>query len=180
MAVWLLSLGLAVLGAFAGIASGLLGIGGGVIVIPALMYLFHFGYREAVGTSLGMMLPPIGLFAFLTYWRAGGVDLRAAMIMAVAFAGGAFASAWIMTHLPVPEAPIKRVFALLLLYMGLNMLLHADPRAGAAWRTLMALGLAIVGEWGLRLLGRHWERRAEAAVVYATVASKPVYPDYEI
>src|SRR4051794_20095814 len=73
-----------------GVVGGMLGIGGGVLVIPVLVFLFHFKHEVAVGTSLGMLLPPIGIFAFLTYYHGGLVDVKAAGALAVGFAIGAY------------------------------------------------------------------------------------------
>jgi uncharacterized membrane protein YfcA len=80
---------LLVMGLGIGALSGMLGIGGGVLVIPALVMVLGFTQQRAVGTSLAMLLPPIGLFAVLRYQRAGSVDWAVAMVMAAAFTVGA-------------------------------------------------------------------------------------------
>ena len=76
------------IGLFSGIASGIFGIGGGIIIVPALIYLAKFSQHAAIGTSLAILLPPIGLFAVLDYYRHGNVDLKAALIVAVTFMVG--------------------------------------------------------------------------------------------
>jgi hypothetical protein len=68
-------------GLLAGVVSGLVGIGGGVIVIPALIYLFGFSQHIAQGTTLAMLVPPIGILAALTYYRQGYVNLGVAALL---------------------------------------------------------------------------------------------------
>jgi uncharacterized membrane protein YfcA len=79
------ALGLGLLGLAAGTLSGLLGIGGAVLIIPALVFLFGFSQITAQGTTLLLMIPPIGLLAAMQYWKAGHVDLKAAIIIAIFF-----------------------------------------------------------------------------------------------
>src|SRR5580765_8167162 len=81
---------LAGVGLLIGVLSGLVGIGGGILVIPVLMIGFAFSQAEANGTSLAMLLPPIGIFAVLTYSRAGYVNWRFALVLAAGFAPGAY------------------------------------------------------------------------------------------
>ena len=85
--VWILI----AIGTAAGLLSGLFGIGGGVVIVPALMYAAGFSQHRATGTSLAVLLPPIGLAAALEYYRNGNVDVRAAAVIALAVfvAGGA-------------------------------------------------------------------------------------------
>ena len=81
------------MGLIVGILVGFMGIGGGVVLVPAMVYLLHMGQHTAQGTSLFMQLPPLGLGALLMYWRKGHVDLRAGVICAVGiFLGGYFGS----------------------------------------------------------------------------------------
>src|SRR5262245_42127184 len=86
-----------------GVISGMLGIGGGVLVIPTLVTLYGLTYVQAVGTSLGMLLPPIGIFAFLTYYRHGNVNLAAAGMLAIGFAFGAYFGGRLVTTGKIPE-----------------------------------------------------------------------------
>ena len=116
--IWLyLVLGLAV-----GIVSGMIGIGGGILIVPALVYFFHMSQHRAQGTSLGTLLAPIGILAFLVYYRAGNVDVKAAVMIAIGFAlGGYFGGVWAQ-H--VPEVVLRRAFGIVLLVAGLKMLLQ--------------------------------------------------------
>lgn len=87
------------IGLFAGIVSGLFGIGGGVIIVPALVYLAKFSQHAAIGTSLTILLPPIGLFAVWEYYRHGNVDVKAALIVAIAFMVGGWLGAHLANHI---------------------------------------------------------------------------------
>src|SRR5437016_13327033 len=77
-------IGILLVGFAIGIISGMLGIGGGVLVIPALVFFFHFPHRKCVGTSLALLLPPVGVFALLKYWHEGhnNFDFKAALPLA--------------------------------------------------------------------------------------------------
>jgi len=105
------------IGLFSGIASGIFGIGGGVIIVPALIYLAKFSQHAAIGTSLAILLPPIGLWAVLEYYRHGNVDLKAALIVAVAFMIGG----WIGAHLAnqiISGGALKLLFGIFVLGIG--------------------------------------------------------------
>ena len=81
------------IGLIVGILVGFMGVGGGVILVPAMVYLLHMDQHTSQGTSLLMQLPPVGLGALLMYWRKGQVDLRAGVICALGlFMGGYFGS----------------------------------------------------------------------------------------
>ncbi len=114
-------MGLIAVGLAAGILSGLIGIGGGIIVIPALVYLFHFSQHQAQGTTLAMLLPPIGLLAALLYWRAGFVDVKAAALLALGFLlGGYIGAHW---AIEIPRLWLTRLFGAVMLLLSLKMLL---------------------------------------------------------
>jgi uncharacterized protein len=109
------------IGLLTGVLSGVLGIGGGVIMIPAMVYFLGFTQHEAVGTSLAVMLPPIGAFAAYNYYKAGQVDIKVALILAAGFILGSFVSSKLAIKLP--ENIIKKVFAGLLLFVAIKMFL---------------------------------------------------------
>ncbi|WP_409979412.1 sulfite exporter TauE/SafE family protein [Methylocystis sp.] len=113
--------GLALLGILAGALSGLTGIGGGVIIVPALVYIFHYSVHSAQGTTLALLVPPIGAFAAWTYYKHGYVDIKSATIIAVSFAIGAFVGADIAVMLP--ERAVRRIFAVVLLVVATEMFL---------------------------------------------------------
>lgn len=110
---------LLLIGLVAGIASGFLGIGGGILVIPALVLLLNYSQKAAQGTSLGLLLPPIGLLAVLNYYKAGYVNLKAAGIMIITFLIGSYLSSKIAVTLP--EGIIKKVFGVFLLFYAIKL-----------------------------------------------------------
>ncbi len=80
---------LLLIGLFSGVASGFFGIDGGILTVPGLVYFAGFSQQAATGTSLAILLPPVGLAAVIEYYRHGNVDLKSAFIVAIAlFAGG--------------------------------------------------------------------------------------------
>src|SRR5665213_4347425 len=82
--------GLLVLGILAGYCSGLIGIGGGVIIVPALVLFFGFTQHEAQGTTLALLVPPIGIFAVWNYYQKGYVDIKTAAIICIGFVVGGY------------------------------------------------------------------------------------------
>lgn len=112
-------IGFAVLGILGGTLSGMLGIGGAIIIIPALVYFFEFTQKTAQGTTLLLMIPPIGIFAALEYWKAGNVNLKAAVIIALFFIAGA----WLGSKLALKIDPVllRRVFAVFLIFVAVRM-----------------------------------------------------------
>jgi hypothetical protein len=116
MNAWLfLALGLLV-GAF----SGVVGVGGGIIVVPALIYGFGFSQLLAQGTSTALLLPPIGVFAAYTYWKNGYVDVRAAALICAGFMIGGYFGAKIAIALP--KDVVRRVFGGVLLLVSVKLL----------------------------------------------------------
>jgi len=110
-----------ILGLIAGIASGFLGIGGGTIIIPALVYLAGFTQHQAQGTTLALMVPPIGLLAAIKYYQAQNVDIRvAALICAGFFIGGLFGASFVA---PIPDPLLKKLFGVFLILVALKMIL---------------------------------------------------------
>ena len=147
------ALALVVTGLLVGGVSGMLGIGGAVILVPALALGFGFSQARAQGTSLGALVPPIGIFAAIQYHRAGNLDVRAAALIGVGFVFGALGGATLVPH--VPQAWLKRAFATLLIYVAMQ-LMFADPtrRSSAVLPGFVAVG-ALWGVWGVRrLLGK--------------------------
>ena len=106
-------------GLLVGMVSGVVGIGGGVLFIPALVYLLGMSQHKAQGTSLGALLLPVGLFAFLEYYRKGNADLHVALLLAAGFLVGGYFGAVGAQH--IPELWLRRIFALTLIAVGGRM-----------------------------------------------------------
>lgn len=117
----MLWLGYAALGLTAGMVSGLLGIGGAVIIVPVLTLLFGYSQHQAQGTSLATLLLPIGILAFWRYYQAGHVVIPAAAVMAGAFLIGGLVGAQLAVGMPAVW--LKRLFGLLLLAVAARMML---------------------------------------------------------
>ena len=113
--------GLLVLGLTAGALSGLTGMGGGTILVPVLLYVFGFSIHEAQGTTLALMVPPIGLVAAYEYFQKGYVNVTAAALIALGFLIGSVFGAKLEFVLPADV--LRRIFAVLLLAVAMEMLL---------------------------------------------------------
>ncbi len=108
------------IGIVAGILSGMFGIGGGVIIVPALVYLCGFSQLKAQGTSLAILLPPVGIFAFMEYYKKGQVNLQAgALIVAFVVVGSIFGSK-LAQNLPIEV--LKKGFGVLMILVSLKMI----------------------------------------------------------
>jgi uncharacterized membrane protein YfcA len=109
------------LGAVIGVVSGLIGIGGGAFLIPALVYFYGMSQIKAQGTSVATLLLPIGALAFWTYYRAGHVNVKLALLIAAGFAvGGWIGGAWAQ-HLSA--LVLRRGFAVLLVLLAVKLML---------------------------------------------------------
>ncbi len=111
---------LLVIGFSAGVMSGLVGIGGGIIVVPALVFFLGFRQQEAQGTSLGLLLLPIGILAVINYYNKGFIDIKIVGIMCLAFVAGGWLGSKIA--LQVSEEVLKKIFAVFLFYTAIKML----------------------------------------------------------
>lgn len=108
-----------ILGIIAGTLSGMLGIGGGIILIPALVFVFGLTQHQAQGTTLALMIPPIGLLAALRYYQSGNVKLGMAGFICIGFFVGGLIGANLVQN--VPEPLLRKGFALFLLFVSLRM-----------------------------------------------------------
>lgn len=108
------------IGLIAGVLGGLLGIGGAVIIIPALVLFLGYSQYEAQGTTLAMLLLPVSALAAFQYYRGGYVDVRAALIMGVMFLVGGYVGARLATQMPVDL--LKKIFAVVLIAIAVKML----------------------------------------------------------
>lgn len=143
--LWLLLFGVAI-----GVVSGLLGIGGGILLIPGLMLLFGYSQAEAQGTSLAVMIPPIGVFAAMVYYQHGFVRLPVVGLIALGFLIGAYFGARLVPH--VSPTYLKLAFGVLMLYLGFVFVFNpSDSRSGVALPAGIA---AAVSAFAARLLHR--------------------------
>jgi uncharacterized membrane protein YfcA len=111
---------LVLIGLAAGILSGLVGVGGGIIIVPALVFFLGFTQQQAQGTSLGLLLLPVGILAVMNYYNKGQIDVRIVVIMAITFViGGWLGSKW---ALALPEKTVRKVFAIILFYAAIKMM----------------------------------------------------------
>jgi hypothetical protein len=115
---------LIVIGLVTGAVGGMLGIGGALILIPALVYFVGFSQHEAIGTSLAVMLPPIGLFAAYNYYKAGQVNIKYALIIAAAFMIGSYFTSRLA--LKMPENLIRKIFSVFIILIAIRMFFQTN------------------------------------------------------
>jgi uncharacterized membrane protein YfcA len=111
---------LLLIGLGAGMLSGLIGVGGGIVILPALMFFVGFNQYEAQGTSLGLLLLPIGILAVMNYYQKGYIDSKFVGIMAIGFFIGGFLGSKLA--LAVSQDTLKKIFAVVLFYTAFKML----------------------------------------------------------
>jgi len=116
------------IGSAAGILAGLFGVGGGVIIVPALILVLGFSEHKATGTSLAVLLPPIGIAAFVEYYRHQNVDIPAALIIAAAAIIGAWLGALMANRLSAPM--LRLAFGVFVMTMGIYLVYGAIKRLG--------------------------------------------------
>lgn len=116
---------LILIGVAAGVLSGLVGVGGGIILVPALVYFLHYNQHQAQGTSLGVLAFPVVLLAFLTYYKAcqqtgSPIEFKIIAIIAAGFIGGSYLGSNIAVR--IDQQMLKKIFAVILFYTGFKML----------------------------------------------------------
>ena len=111
---------LIIIGVLAGILSGFVGVGGGIIIVPALVWLLGFSQHQAQGTSLAVLLLPVGIFAVMNYHRAGALDWKVALVICAGFvAGSSFGSKW---ALMIPVDTVKKVFGVFMIIAAIKLI----------------------------------------------------------
>jgi uncharacterized protein len=108
------------IGIVAGILSGMFGIGGGVIIVPALMYLCGFSQLKAQGTSLAILLPPVGIFAFIEYYKKGQVNVQAGVLIVIFLVIGSVFGSRLAQNLPMEV--LRKSFGILMILISLKMI----------------------------------------------------------
>ncbi|MCX7715809.1 MAG: sulfite exporter TauE/SafE family protein [Endomicrobia bacterium] len=108
-------------GLFSGVISGVLGLGGGTIIIPVLVYLFGFTQHQAQGTSLILVSLPVGVLALINYYKHGNLPIKPGLIIAVGFLLGGYIGSWVAHQ--IPSAVLKKIFGIFLFFIALKMVL---------------------------------------------------------
>lgn len=119
---------LAAIGVLGGVAAGFFGVGGGIVIVPALIYWAGFSQHKATGTSLAVLLPPIGLAAAIEYYRHGNVDVRAAAILATTMFVGSWLGARLANRIAGPH--LRLAFGVFVLVLGVYLISGAFKRLG--------------------------------------------------
>lgn len=115
-----------VVGIAAGMLSGLVGVGGGIIIVPALVYFLAFSQKTAQGTSLAMIMLPVGIFGVLQYYKQGHVDFKIVGLLALGFLAGSFFGSRIA--LSISQETLKKVFAIMMIIIAIKMLFLDKPK----------------------------------------------------
>ncbi len=116
-------IGLLVLGLIAGMASGVIGIGGGILIIPALVYFFKFSQHQAQGTTLALMIPPIGILAAINYYNQGYVNTKAVILIALGFTVGGYLGS--KFSVGISDGVLQRIFGVALIAIGAFIIFKA-------------------------------------------------------
>lgn len=117
MQIWIVLL---IVGLLAGMLSGLVGIGGGIIIVPALVYFLNFSQHQAQGTVLFMFLLPIGAFGTYTYYKEGYVDIKTALIVCTTFVLGSYLGS--RMAISIDQVAVRKIFGVLMLIIAVKML----------------------------------------------------------
>jgi uncharacterized membrane protein YfcA len=111
---------LLIIGILAGFASGLVGIGGGIIIVPALVFYLGLTQHEAQGVSIGMLLLPVGFMAAINYYKAGDFDMTKSLIIGISFVAGAYFGSKV--SLNIDEGLMKKIFGVIIFLISLKMI----------------------------------------------------------
>ncbi len=111
---------LIIVGILSGVLAGVFGVGGAIIVIPALIFILGMSQHEAQGTSLAFMLPPVGILATWNYWKADNVNWKVALILSLTFVVGAYLGSHISIN--IPDKILRRLFGGLMILIALKMI----------------------------------------------------------
>jgi uncharacterized membrane protein YfcA len=111
---------LLLIGLIAGFASGLVGIGGGIVIVPALVYFLSLSQHNAQGISIGMLLMPVGFLAAINYYKAGQFNMKYSLIIGATFVVGAWLGSKV--SLSIDQQMMKRIFGVFVLLMALKMI----------------------------------------------------------
>jgi uncharacterized protein len=171
-----IAIGLAV-----GLVSGLLGIGGGVLLVPGLMWICGLTFTEAAGTTLAVLVVPVVLPAAWEYYARGYVDLKAAIFIALAFALGGYIGAWLRHEQALPEGFLRLCLGLIMVYIAANMIVLSNSEAANAAAGVMATVAAWLTYLWLRVLGKRVLARPKLTDnILRAAEQRRGEPDYHI
>jgi hypothetical protein len=111
---------LIVVGILSGMLAGVFGVGGAIIVIPALVFILGLSQHDAQGTSLAFMLPPVGILATWNYWKAGHVNWKMALVLSLTFVVGAYLGSHFSIN--ISDKTLRRMFGVLMLIIAIKMI----------------------------------------------------------
>jgi hypothetical protein len=120
---------LMIIGLFTGALGGMVGIGGGVVLVPALIYFLGFSQLNAQGTSLALIMFPVGIFAVVNYYKQGHIDFNVVFYIAIGFIIGSFLGSKFAMSLP--KETIRKIFALLMIVIAIKMLFFENKKSVA-------------------------------------------------
>ena len=129
---------LMLVGIAAGMLSGLVGVGGGIVIVPALVLILGFSQKMAMGTSLGILLLPVGILGVFQYYKQGYVDVRVVLIISFAFLFGSYFGSKIA--LSLPQDTIKKVFAIFMIIIAIKLLFFDKKKVTEIQNTQTAAG----------------------------------------
>ena len=108
-------------GFLGGLLSGAMGVGGGIVMVPMMVFLLGMTQHEAQGTYLGMMIPPLALFSAINYWKAGNINWKYALILMITFMLGSYFGSYIANNY-LNDNTLRKIFAIIMLITALKML----------------------------------------------------------
>lgn len=111
---------LIIVGIMSGMLAGVFGVGGAIIVIPALVFILGLSQHEAQGTSLAFMLPPVGILATWNYWKAGHVNWKIALVLSLTFVIGAYLGSHLSIN--ISDKTLRRLFGALMIVVAVKMI----------------------------------------------------------
>ena len=119
-----------IIGIAAGILGGLVGVGGGLVIVPGLVFFLGMSQHSAQGTSLGLIMLPVGILGVLHYYKQGHVDFKIVALLAIGFLAGSYFGSKIA--LSLPQDTIKKVFAIFMIVIAIKMLFFEKPKTNSA------------------------------------------------
>lgn len=125
---------LLIIGICAGMLSGLVGVGGGIIIVPALIFFLAFSQKEAQGTSLGILLLPVGILGVIQYYKQGYVDVRVVLLVSLGFLVGNYLGS--KFSLSLPEQTLKKIFAIMMILIAVKMIFFDSSSKAAKQKSM--------------------------------------------